>query len=148
MTVLPYREVPLAAGTVVLIPLISESVSEGIRSIDREMTDVYRINSNLNLSVLTHVHIPLISGYLKQAFFNAAGMGLKIVVSAEYLVQAKDSLGRAVYASSYMLEYAEIYAYAIIMILLVLIVTEIPAAILRTMEKLNADQSPEDKSSS
>jgi len=140
MTVLPYEYVPVAAGAVVLLPLISEAVCEGIRSIEPELTDVYRLNSGFNANVFCHVHLPLISGYLKQAFFNAAGTGLKVVVSAEYLVQAKKSLGKAVYSSSYFLEYAEIYAYALIMVLLVLLVTELPFLFLRLRDKKNTFQ--------
>ena len=75
--------------------------------------------------------MPLISGYLKQAFANAAGMALKVVVSAEYLVQTRDSLGKAVYSSAYFSEYAEIYAYALIMVFLVLAITGVPELLLR-----------------
>lgn len=135
MTMMPYSAVPFAATTIVLVPLISEAVNEGIRSIDPELTDVYRMNSGLNFTVIKHVHIPLISGYLRQAFFNAAGMGLKVAVSAEYLVQTRNSLGKAVYSSSYFLEYSEIYAYALLMILMVFMITEVPALIFRYREK-------------
>ena len=44
----------------------------------------------------------------------------------EYLVQSKDSLGKAIYSSSYFNEYQDIYAYALIMILLVLLVGSLP----------------------
>ena len=126
MTVSSYDHVPVLAASLVLVPLISESVYEGVRSIDPELKDVYRMNSSFSATVFFQVYLPLISGFLKQAFFNAAGMGLKVVVSAEYLVQTRNSLGKEVYTSSYFLEYAEIYAYALIMILLVLLVTEVP----------------------
>ena len=135
MVLFPYNRVPVVSGTLILIPVISEAVSEGCRSIDPELLDVYRINSGFNLSILFRVYLPLISGYLKQSFFNAAGMGLKVVVSAEFLVQTKNSLGKAVYSSSYFLEYAEIYAYALIMILLVLIITELPLYLFRSAGK-------------
>ena len=138
MTVLPYRRVPAVTGTLALLPVISEAVCEGFRSVEPELIDVYRLNSGFNFQVLIHVYIPSIAGYLKQAFFNAAGMGLKVVVSAEYLVQAKQSLGKAVYSSSYFLEYAEIYAYALIMILLVLLMTELPVALIRLRERKTA----------
>ena len=65
-------------------------------------------------------------------------MGLKVVVSAEYLVQTRNSLGKAVYSSSYFLEYAEIYAYALIMIFLVLLITELPVLLLKTVGKGSA----------
>ena len=58
-------------------------------------------------------------------------MGLKLAVSTEYLVQTRDSLGKAIYTSSYFNEYQDIYAYALIMILLVLLVSELPLRLLR-----------------
>ena len=69
------------------------------------------------------------AGYLRQAYVNAVGMGVKLAVSTEYLVQTKNSLGKAVYTSSYFYEYQDIYAYALVMILLVLVVSEGPVLI-------------------
>lgn len=135
MTLLPYDRVPVTAGSLVLLPMVSEAVYEGCRNIEPELLDVYRMNSGFNLTVMRNVYLPSVAGYLKQAFFNAAGMGLKVVVSAEYLVQARRSLGKAVYSSSYFLEYAEIYAYALIMILLVVLTTEVPMMIIRLRER-------------
>ena len=129
MVLTDYDRVPLAATCLILVPLISEAANEGCRRIDRELIDVYRMNSALNLSVLRHVYLPMTAGYLKQAFVNAVGMGLKLTVTCEYLVQTRDSLGKAVYSSAYFNEYQDIYAYALIMILLVLFVTALPGIV-------------------
>ena len=126
MVMTKYEHVPLAAATLLLIPLISEAVCEGMRRIEPELLDVYRLNSSFNLYVLLRVYLPLTAGYLKQAYISAVGMGIRIVVSTEYLVQSKDSLGKAIYSSSYFNEYQDIYAYALIMILLVLLVGSLP----------------------
>ena len=131
MSMISYRSVPVVAGSVILIPLFSEAVYEGSRALDPELIDVYRMNSGFNLRVAFQVYLPLISGYLKQAFVNAAGNGIKVAVSAEYLVQTKNSLGKAVYSSGYFSEYAEIYAYALIMIFLVLMITELPGRLVK-----------------
>ena len=56
-------------------------------------------------------------------------MGVKLAVSTEYLVQTKNSLGKAVHTSGYFNEYQDIYAYALVMILLVLVVSEGPVMI-------------------
>ena len=135
MSLLNYRSVPVTAACLVLIPLFSEAVYEGCHALPPELIDVYRMNGGFSVQVALHVYLPMISGYLKQAFINAAGMGLKVAVSAEYLVQTRDSLGKAVYSSAYFSEYAEIWAYALIMILLVLLITEIPGMILKTHQK-------------
>ena len=135
MVLTKYDRVPLIATTLFLVPLISEAVSEGWRHIDRDLIDVYRMNSQLTLQVLVNVHLPLMAGYLRQAYVSAVGMGLKLVVSSEYLVQTRNSLGKAIYSSSYFNEYEDIYAYALIMILLVLIVSYLPGLIEKIRKK-------------
>ena len=44
-------------------------------------------------------------------------------------MQTKNSLGKAVHTSGYFNEYQDIYAYALVMILLVLVVSEGPVMI-------------------
>lgn len=129
MVVVKYRYVPVIASTLIVVPIISEATREGCLRIDRELIDVYRMNSGFNLRVLWSVYLPLMAGYLRQAYANAVGMGVKLAVTTEYLVQTRDSLGKAVHSSIYFNEYQDIYAYALIMILLVLLVTEAPVLI-------------------
>ncbi len=131
MVLLPYGQVPVVSAVLMLIPLISEAVREGYRRIEPELIDVYRLNSRFTLRVLWQVYLPLMAGYLRQAFVNAVGMGIKVVVTAEYLVQTRDSLGKAVYSSAYFNEYEDIYAYALIMILLALAFSGLPSLLLR-----------------
>ena len=135
MVLTKYDRVPLIASALMLIPLISEATAEGLRRIEPELMDVYRMNSGFTLRVLFSVYLPLMAGYLKQAYINAVGMGIKLAVTTEYLVQARDSLGKAVYSSAYFNEYAEIYAYALIMILLAVLVSAVPEAIKRIIRK-------------
>ena len=131
MVLMPYPRVPVTASSLILIPIIREAASEGCRQIEPELIDVYRLNSSLNPRILTRVYLPLMAGYLRQAWINAAGMGLRLAISTEYMVQTRDSLGKAIYSSSYFNEYQDIYAYALIMILLVLLIGEAPSLINR-----------------
>ena len=143
MVLTRYERVPLIATSLILIPLISEAASEGCRRIDPELIDVYRMNSGFSPRILFSVYLPLTAGYLKQAYINAVGMGLKLAVSTEYLVQTKNSLGKAVHSSSYFNEYEDIYAYALIMILLVLAVSALPVwagKIWQRLKKRNPEQ--------
>ena len=133
MVLTTYDRVPLIGTSLILTPLISEAVCEGYRSIDSDLIDVYRLCSEFNLQVLRNVHLPLMTGYLKQAYISAIGMGVKLVVSTEYLVQTKNSLGKAINTSIYFNEYQDIYAYALIMVLLVVLISELPLLVLRKM---------------
>lgn len=135
MVLASYSRVPYIVCALVLVPLISEAVCEGCRNIDRDLVDVYRMNGSFSLRILFAVYIPLVSGYLKQSFVNVTGIGIKIIVTTEYLVQTKDSLGKAIFTSGYFNDYQEIYAYALIMILLVLLFTELPLSLIRLLRK-------------
>lgn len=126
MVLTQYSRVPYIAASLILVPLISEAAAEGCRRIDGELIDVYRLYSGFSPRILFSVYLPLMAGYLRQAYVNAVGMGIKIIVTTEYLVQTNNSLGKAVFSSSYFNEYEEIYAQALIMIALVLILSELP----------------------
>lgn len=136
MVLVKYEKVPVIASSIILIPMISEAACEGCLRIDRELIDVYRMNANFNGRVLLRVYLPLMAGYLRQAWINAVGMGVKLAVSTEYLVQAKNSLGKAVHTSGYFNEYQDIYAYALVMILLVLLVSEAPMLIGKAVSRM------------
>ena len=126
MVLADYRRVPVIAASLMLIPPISEATAEGCRSVPAELIDVYRLNTNLNSSVLFRVYLPLMAGYLRQAYIDAVGTGMKLVITAEYMVQTRNSLGKAVFSSSYFNEYQDIYAYALIMVLMILLLSELP----------------------
>ncbi len=126
MVLTKYERVPVIGTSLMLIPLISEAACEGCRHIDPELIDVYRMYSSFNAQILFSVYLPMIGGYLKQAFINAVGMGVKLVVTTEYLVQTRNSLGKAIYSSVYFNEYEDIYAYALVIILAVVLLSEIP----------------------
>ena len=138
MVLARYTQVPLIATSLVLTPLLSEAVCEGLLSIEPELLDVCRMNGSLTPRVLLTVHLPLMAGYMKQSWINAVGMGLKVAVTTEYLVQSRNSLGKAVFSSLYNSEYAEIYAWALIMVLLILGLTGLPALGLRIAGRLKA----------
>ena len=138
MVLTTYDKVPLIGTSLILIPIISEAACEGFRRIDPELIDVYRLNCGFNLQVLFNVYLPLMAGYLKQAYISSVGMGVKLVVTTEYLVQTRNSLGKAVNSSIYFNEYQDIYAYALIMILLVVLVGELPVWLSRLQDKSKA----------
>lgn len=143
MVLLKYDLVPLVASALMLTPLISEATCEGFLRIEPELVDVYRMNSGFTPRVLFQVYLPLMAGYLKQAYVNAVGMGVKLAVTTEYLVQARNTLGKAVYSSAYFNEYAEIYAYALIMVLLAAAVSGVPAAAGKILERTGRKKMPE-----
>ncbi|MCR5647604.1 MAG: ABC transporter permease subunit [Acholeplasmatales bacterium] len=135
-----YRYVPVVSTTIALIPILYEAVSEGIRRIEAPYNDVWRLNSKLNLKVIFNVHLPLISGYLKQALVTAIGLGIKMIVTTEFISGVRNTMGTAIFNSKILVEYQEIYAYALILIFLVVIVELVPDFIIFIIKKIKEKQ--------
>lgn len=124
-----YRYVPIIATTIALVPITAEAIAEGMARVDKTYIDVYKLNSNMSPRVVFKVYYPLCAGYIKQAIVNAIGIGIKIIVTTEYIAGVRNTLGVAVFNAKIEVEYAEIYAWAIILIIIVLVFEAIPTLI-------------------
>ena len=140
-----YRYVPIISTSLALMPILYEAVSTGIRGIDRYYNDVWRLNSNLNAKVILNVHLPLIKGYLKQAFVNSIGFGIKMIVTTEFVAGVRNTLGTAIFNSKVLIEYADIYAYSLILIIIVLLFEMIPNLVLFIINKYKIKKNEEVK---
>jgi len=135
-----YRYVPIVSTAIAMIPILYEPISEGIRRIDKSYNDVWRLNSKLNLRVIFNVTLPLIGGYLKQAIITAIGLGIKMIVTTEFIAGVRNTMGTAIFNSKTLVEYSEIYAYALILVILVVIIEFIPDLIIIVLKKIKEKQ--------
>ncbi len=126
MTLAKYAHVPIITCAIAIVPLLYEATATGIESLDRSYIDVYRLESSISLSVIMRVHVPLISSFLRQALSNAIGIGIKICVICEYIVGVNGTIGKDIMNSRIQIEFANLYAYGVILIFLVLAVEAIP----------------------
>lgn len=117
---------PYYVAGIMLIPIIYEGFCQGISGLDSAWMDVWRLNSNLSLKVLIRVHLPLIAPAVRTAFVSSVGMGIKVIIMAEYLAGIKNTLGSAILPAANMLDYSSVYAYSILMVLLVLCLEALP----------------------
>ena len=109
-----FKNTPYIVATFVLAPIIYESIQNGIRDIDQSYIDTYKLESKINLKIITKVYLPLISSSIKASFTSAVGLGIKVLIMAEFLAGSSNSLGYAIKPSIDNLNYAEVYAYCII----------------------------------
>lgn len=139
-----FRSIPLASAIVLImiisgltktpyiicvfmtISIIYESFCKGIQSLSNELMDVWKMDSKINAKIIFRVHLPLISPHIRIALINALGIGIKVIIMAEYIVGSKGTLGGAINYAINQLDYANVYAYSIIMITLVLLLEYFP----------------------
>lgn len=110
-----------------LVPMIYESVYQGIKGIERPYIDVYRLHSSFNLKILFRVYLPLTFGACKSSFLNSIGLGIKICLSVEFICSMTNTLGYLIKNEINSLEgFKDVYGYLLILILVSIILELIP----------------------
>jgi len=106
--------VPVFIGFLIMYPIISTNVTEGIRSMDPglvEMAKTYRVRP---LRILSEVYIPAITPFITGGISNAVGIGWKAIIASEVLSQPRFAIGTQMHnAQSYLLV-TELIAWTVV----------------------------------
>ena len=108
---------------VVVLPLIYEVTINGLESIDKNIVDEVKMISDINFEVVKKVYLPLTLPCVFTSLLQSFGLGLKVLVMAEFISNAKHSIGYEImlYKDHYN-DMSYVYAWSIILIVFVLIV--------------------------
>ena len=131
-----FKSTPYIVCSFILTPIIYEGISNAIANIDQHYIDSYKIESKTTLRIIRKVHIPLIQSNIKAVFSSSVGLGFKVLIMAEYLAGSSSSLGYAIKPAADNLNYPQVYAYCIIIVLLVLLIEYLPKLIIALTEKI------------
>lgn len=123
--------IPYASLILILFPIIYQAVYEGTISINKYYIDAYRLESKFNLFIIRNVYLPLISSHSKEAFISSIGLGIKALITIEYVCGISNTIGNSIMNGVNNINYAIIYAYTIILALLIMLIEIIPLLIKR-----------------
>lgn len=112
---------PYFIAGVVIFPLIYEATITGLDHLDSNIKDEVKMLSKTNITVIKKIYLPLTFPYLLTSLIQSLGLGLKVMVMAEFITEPKYSIGTelVLYKDEVMMEY--VYAWSIILIFLVLL---------------------------
>jgi NitT/TauT family transport system permease protein len=117
-----FRFAPYVITFLMLFPISYQAALEGVKRVDPELVDVYKLEDRHFGRMLLHCYVPLMAGYLRTATLQSAGMGVKVLVMAEYLAQTPNSIGNRLYLAKAMLEYDQVFAWTIVLIVIALLI--------------------------
>jgi NitT/TauT family transport system permease protein len=104
-----------------VFPIVFQATEDGIKSIDKELIDVYKLEEHHLPMAIKNLYFPLIKPYLFLSLLQSFGLGVKVLVMAEYLSQTKNSIGNALYLARINIEYQYVYAWTIVLIMISLL---------------------------
>jgi NitT/TauT family transport system permease protein len=105
-----------------IFPLFYEATLDIIKRIDPNLIDVLKLDEIHFKESLRYVYIPILKESLKVTVFQSLGLGIKVLVMAEYLTQVDKSIGSSIYIAKINLDYAQVYAWTCILLLMMLVI--------------------------
>ena len=103
-----------------IFPIVYEASRRGVLSIDPAITQALKLEPLRPLKKIILMHLPLALPNIKSGAIQSIGLGFKVLVMAEFIGQAQNSIGRMIYIGRINLDYGLVIAWTIIIILLVL----------------------------
>ena len=113
------KNVPIITTVLVTIPVIIGGLVGAIDSMDQNLVDELKMVNNNHFIAFFQVYLPYLLPYIFIAFFQTFGLGLKVMVTSEYLSQTNNSIGKALYNAQSNIALDVILAWSIIIIVFV-----------------------------
>lgn len=113
------KNVPIITTVLVTVPVIIQGLVGAIDSMDQNLMDELRMVNNNHFIAFFKVYLPYLLPYIFISFFQTFGLGLKVLVTSEYLSQTNNSIGKALYNAQSNIALDVILAWSIIIIVFV-----------------------------
>ena len=112
------ENVPVFVCFLVVFPIISGNVIEGIKNVDPhllEMADIYRVSK---IKIIFQIYIPSLIPYLLAGLSTAAGVTWKAVIAAEVISMPRSAIGTGMQFAQIQLNTADLFAWTIVAIII------------------------------
>lgn len=110
--------VPVFIGMLTMFPFIATNVSDGIRSIDRDlvtMAEFYRVRRE---RIIRELYIPAIAPFIVSGASSALGIGWRAIIIGEVLSQPEYGIGTMMQTAQTFLNIDAVIAWTIIAVLI------------------------------
>ncbi len=108
---------------IVVFPLIYEAVLNGLETIDKDILDeVKMVGKGNDFTVIKSIYIPLITPHILTSLIQSFGLGLKVLVMAEFIAETKNSIGEIIRFYKNEAASEMVFAWTFILVLFILLI--------------------------
>ncbi len=126
---------PVFITSLIVIPIVTSNVSEGIRSVDRNLWEVTKVFGFSFPQKCTRLYLPSVAPFFLAACKSSLGMAWKASIAAEVLCTPKNAIGTELYFSKTYLETSELFAWTLVIILLSMVIEKLLVSLLENAGK-------------
>ena len=110
--------VPSVIAALMVLPVVWDSLSQGIRGVDRGLLELARVYRFSPVKTAGLVYLPALRSHIQSALTTGAGLAWKSGVAAEVLCLPRASLGYQIYYTKYYLDTPALFAWTAVTVAL------------------------------
>ena len=109
---------PYAITFLMIFPILYQAILTGLKSIDASFIDVYRLEKGSFIEGIRYLYYPMTKPFVILGLLQSFGLGLKVIVMAEFITQHQTGIGRLLYDARVNLRYEEIFSMTILLVII------------------------------
>ncbi|MCL2479215.1 MAG: ABC transporter permease subunit [Treponema sp.] len=111
------EKTPVFTALLMVFPVMAANSAEGIRRVDPQLAELFRIYKMTKNETLRRLYIPSITPFILGGLQSSLSLCWKVVVAAEVLVQPLHSLGTNMQQAKARLETPELFAWTLVTVI-------------------------------
>ncbi len=114
--------IPVICGVLLSFPIIYSNVFEGYSNINKKLISMAKFYNVDKKNMIKTLYIPAIYPYFLAGFNSVIGFSFKAVIAAEVISILDNTIGNSIYEAKVYLEYENLFAWSVIIIILALVI--------------------------
>ena len=123
--------IPSIISFFTVLPMVWANVESGLHSTDAGLVEMARVFGMKKADVLRHISLPAIRPFFTAAVGSGLGFAWKSGVAAEVICRAQHSLGNLLWGSKASVNYDEVFAVTLVIVLLSAVLQSIARSVLK-----------------
>ena len=129
------NHIPSMISFFTVLPIVWANVESGLQSTDTGLVEMARVFGMKNRAILRHIKLPAIRPFFSAAVGSGLGFAWKSGVAAEVICRSQHSLGNLLWGSKAGVNYEEVFAVTLVIVLLSVALQGIARAVLKGGKK-------------
>lgn len=107
-----------------IFPIIYESTKNGVLGISQSVKNALALEDTKRFNIMYKIQLPLAMPSIRTGLFQSIGLGFKVIVMAEFISQTTQGIGGRLYNGNISINYAEVFAWTMLIIIIVIILEQ------------------------
>lgn len=112
----------ILTGIFMMFPIIFEGVTTSFKNIDKTLKDDIKTLSEINPYIIKNVYLPLSYPYVLSSVMQSLGIGIKVIVMSEFVLQPENSIGAILFSERINFEMDNVFALTFLLLVIIFII--------------------------